>query len=660
MKTRQPINQIINFIRRDLGVPELAAVLDLYPGSILFVDASTGFIRIGNSKATVLTGYTKNELHGLDLRLILPDFAAVEREILEAENDGTRLFTTTIITRTGIQTPVEIRIEALATGSGWSLISIEPVASQRKRQAEIAIQALRWDALRSLVQSIRLLQLQHSFETALESAHHLTGSGILALYRLAGHETNFVRYAAYGESGALPEEFDEVERTSLHRPTLWTPGKLTSTGLERAAKTAGYKYLITYPLIDKNTLQGLLVLGDRDTNPPDQLMQICQLIADAVTASVETKILINNLYDRIALNEMEIGLGRSLAKVVDQGIIVTGKNLLIEEINPAAESKLGYRLDEVLNLHLNKVLIGPPALEAAIQSAREGHKTADLGIIRIHTRSGRDFPALIKLFPVMRNEKVVSILVLIQDQTEWESLRRMNERLEPRAYQGDRLNEFSHDARNKIAGIKAGTEVLMRRFAEDSKNLKVLENIESEATKLEKRLQFILESSTSGEYRMAPLDITGLIRDVLDSMVYQLSKARVDAEIISSQESPVIHGDRLKLELVFENMISNSVQALKETGGRLTFKVRPVKAAEDGHREVEILVSDTGPGIPDEAIPHIFGQYYTTSSSRTGLGLSIVRRIVLAHGGEITHENMDGGTIFRITLPLRPESPQVF
>jgi signal transduction histidine kinase len=97
------------------------------------------------------------------------------------------------------------------------------------------------------------------------------------------------------------------------------------------------------------------------------------------------------------------------------------------------------------------------------------------------------------------------------------------------------------------------------------------------------------------------------------------------------------------------DLFVNAVEAMPQ-GGRLTVLAREVREG------VEILVADTGVGIPDEALPHIFEPFYTTKQeSGSGLGLSVVWGIVERNGGEIEVDSEVGvGTVFRLTLPRRP------
>ncbi len=119
-----------------------------------------------------------------------------------------------------------------------------------------------------------------------------------------------------------------------------------------------------------------------------------------------------------------------------------------------------------------------------------------------------------------------------------------------------------------------------------------------------------------------------------------------------------VEGDAQKLEQALQNLAAN---ALRHTpaGGRLTIR------AEATGEDAIFVVRDTGPGIPPEHLPHIFGRFYKVDAARSaatesgsGLGLSIVRAIVERHGGRVTASNaQDGGAAFEIRLPLTHRPP---
>jgi signal transduction histidine kinase len=118
----------------------------------------------------------------------------------------------------------------------------------------------------------------------------------------------------------------------------------------------------------------------------------------------------------------------------------------------------------------------------------------------------------------------------------------------------------------------------------------------------------------------------------------------LQAEIPS--ELPLIKMDPERLTQAFINIMKNGMQAMGQ-GGILRIETKPLREG------VEVIISDSGPGIPPEQMEKIFNYYYTTKEKGVGLGLPIAHRIIEAHGGQLKIESQVGsGTKVIVTLPI--------
>jgi signal transduction histidine kinase len=117
------------------------------------------------------------------------------------------------------------------------------------------------------------------------------------------------------------------------------------------------------------------------------------------------------------------------------------------------------------------------------------------------------------------------------------------------------------------------------------------------------------------------------------------------------EDLPLVPGDDRALGQVFNNLISNAVRAMEDTGGGvLSVRLKPIQKAS-GEPGVQIDVLDTGPGIPPDVQDRVFEPFFTTKPDGTGLGLSITKQIITMHEGTITLEPLPEGTSFQIILP---------
>jgi hypothetical protein len=162
-------------------------------------------------------------------------------------------------------------------------------------------------------------------------------------------------------------------------------------------------------------------------------------------------------------------------------------------------------------------------------------------------------------------------------------------------------------------------------------------------------VQALHNYSRGDEQRPRELSLARSVDDTVDLLRHHLRNVRVDKQIDPALR---ITGFPGQIDQVFMNLITNAAQAVGERPGGGTVRLAATARAQ----EVEITVSDDGPGIPAEVIPRIFDPFFTTKDvgEGSGLGLSIVHGIVDRHGGRIeVLSRLGEGTTFRITLPAR-------
>jgi signal transduction histidine kinase len=201
---------------------------------------------------------------------------------------------------------------------------------------------------------------------------------------------------------------------------------------------------------------------------------------------------------------------------------------------------------------------------------------------------------------------------------------------------------IAHDLRNPLSVLGNSLYLLRRRLGEDPKAARSLELMEENLRKADRIINELLALARREPPQLQPIDTARLFRDVLAGTTLPHS---VDLEATVAAGLAPIAGDPGQLGQVLANLIENAVQAMPE-GGRLTLEARP---APDG---VALVVSDTGAGIPPEALTRIFEPLYTTRPKGTGLGLAICQKIARMHGGTLSAESEPGrGATFTLFLP---------
>jgi C4-dicarboxylate-specific signal transduction histidine kinase len=154
-----------------------------------------------------------------------------------------------------------------------------------------------------------------------------------------------------------------------------------------------------------------------------------------------------------------------------------------------------------------------------------------------------------------------------------------------------------------------------------------------------------------GEVELQLLDLNEVVADALCLVDGESRRRGIALEIELSAFLPAVRGDKTQLQQVLLNLVLNGMEAMadcSEAKRRIS-----VQTAGDPDEEAEVVVTDTGPGISPDRLPWLFDAFFTTKEYGMGLGLSIARSIIEAHGGCIWAENnADGGATFRFTLPI--------
>jgi signal transduction histidine kinase len=180
--------------------------------------------------------------------------------------------------------------------------------------------------------------------------------------------------------------------------------------------------------------------------------------------------------------------------------------------------------------------------------------------------------------------------------------------------------------------------------------LEHVEVIESEIRRLDGVVQGFLKFTRPEDLRLAPVRVPDLLAAIQPIVEPEAKKNGVKVSMDCPDKLPPVNGDAGMLRQVFLNLAINACQAMPQ-GGALRISCAPAS-----HQRVEVRVEDTGVGIAKEHLSKIFDLYFTTKDHGTGIGLSMVYRIVQLHDGEIEVQSTQGrGTTFRVLLPQAAE-----
>jgi signal transduction histidine kinase len=212
---------------------------------------------------------------------------------------------------------------------------------------------------------------------------------------------------------------------------------------------------------------------------------------------------------------------------------------------------------------------------------------------------------------------------------------------------GRMASTISHDLRHPLTAILAYAELLSEGKLDNRQRVEMYEQIRSSVNNMAELIASLLEFSKAQEaLKLSYGDCVETLQDTIRTVKLKPEFRQVQMTLL--HEGPTQGWfDFVKLERVFSNLLKNACEAVENAG-----RVRVV--ALGSSKQVEISVSDNGPGIPENIRNDVFQPFVTFGKADgTGLGLAVVQKIVLDHGGEVTVESTGSqGTTFKLILPL--------
>ena len=226
--------------------------------------------------------------------------------------------------------------------------------------------------------------------------------------------------------------------------------------------------------------------------------------------------------------------------------------------------------------------------------------------------------------------------------------------------QSDLISEFVHELRTPLSSLSTATYLLLRpEMSQDQRN-QIINNIHSETMRLNSLASSFLDlarlESGRVQFRKTRFSIADLFYECKDVMSSKALESNIQIRVESPEGQPLLDADRDKIKQVLLNLLSNAIKYNRPNG---TVMLRGEVVEE---KEMVIYVQDTGLGIPDESVPHLFQKFFRVREHEsrvagTGLGLSICKQIINGHAGRIEVKSKIGvGTVFSVYLPYSGKS----
>ena len=334
------------------------------------------------------------------------------------------------------------------------------------------------------------------------------------------------------------------------------------------------------------------------------------------------------------------------------GIMATDMENRISSANPEALKILGLSRETVAGLLISDIL--PSIWPMLDERLSEGKPVLEVET-GCHFKEGQYVPLAVSASRIITDEgKLIGKVLILRDLGEIRDLQagiRLRDRL---AAIGTLAAGVAHEIKNPLSSIRGFAKYFQQSTKMDGANAKMAVTLEQEVMRLDKIVNDLLDYA-----RPDILNIGGFILDDLLAKAKSIVQPDLDSrhiDFISELPEPslVLTADKDKMTQVFINLFLNSIQAMKKSQEkRLVVAGRVVRHAKRMSAALLLEVTDTGCGISPDIIQDIFSPYFTTKARGAGLGLSIVHKIVEAHGGHIDVKSVAGReTSFIIHLPF--------
>jgi PAS domain S-box-containing protein len=340
-------------------------------------------------------------------------------------------------------------------------------------------------------------------------------------------------------------------------------------------------------------------------------------------------------------------LSEEVTRNMPAGLVMVNAQGIVASANPAAEQVLGVRglgyrrYSEVLgeNSELTQ-LVGQCLAQGKIFRREQVDHRTPAGETR---RLG------VTISPVRSaDEKISGTICLLSDLTELAALQEQMELKKNLAALGELSAGIAHEFKNALATI-SGYAQMIRSESSDGEISDHAERILEQTRNITHVVTEFLKFARPLDISDEPVDLQPLIGRAID----EVSTAAPGVSVRAEGDFGIVAGDEGLLRQVILNLARNGAEACEgRTDGRVVVRGEIVKGGDSPSQR--ITVQDNGSGISADAMPNLFHPFFTTKARGTGLGLAVVQKIILQHGGLIEARNHpSGGAVFIVTLPAR-------
>jgi PAS domain S-box-containing protein len=360
-------------------------------------------------------------------------------------------------------------------------------------------------------------------------------------------------------------------------------------------------------------------------------------------------------------------LARQVFESSPDRISIVGRDYRWQRANPAIERRWGMPAEKFIGRHVADFL-GADTFERTAKPNYDrcfaGEEVNYAGWFNLAL--GRRY--LAATYTPLRpdSERVEAALVISRDLTEHmlasEALREVQMELAHAnrvATMGQLTASIAHEVNQPLAAVIANAEACLRWLDRETPDLgaarRSVEWVIDDSNRANEVIRRVRSLAKKTDLEKVPLDINHVVNEVMALVQRELTSHQALLRTELAPALPMILGDRVQLQQVIINLVMNGIEAMQSVTDRPRELV--IRSRQDETRQVLVDVADSGVGISDENVDRLFNPFFTTKSSGMGMGLSICRSIMEAHGGRLwATANVPHGAMFQFTLPINADT----
>lgn len=335
----------------------------------------------------------------------------------------------------------------------------------------------------------------------------------------------------------------------------------------------------------------------------------------------------------------------------------------IQLANTAAQALSGYATHDLAGASLQRLLPGQPVDALLHRDGVARDQPADRGDELLRRADGVDIPVEVAINRTRIGKKAMAVVALVDlrermaKDAEIATQRDMLAHLSRVAVLSELSGSLAHEINQPLTAILANAQASLRFLDRAEPNLREVSEGLGQVVDSAKRAGEVIQRMRAMLRKelptLAPVDVEATIADVVLMIRSNLLDRGITCEIRAEPGLPRVMADRVQLQQVLINLLSNASDAMADGTERQQLALDLARC--DGG--LELRVTDTGPGIPEANLQRVFEPFYSTKANGLGLGLALCRSLLEAQGGRLwASRGDDGGACFHVFLPVA--SPQ--